>query len=225
MATELDHVFVCTAPGAPEAEQLIRLGLTEGSPNRHPGQGTANRRFFFENAFLELVWVTDPAEAQSDLVRRTGLWERWSRRGRGASPFGVGLRPAPGEGNAMPFPAWEYRPPYLPEPLAIHMANNSDTPAAPLLFYLAFGRRPDPTDPARQQPRQHAAGFRSMTRVRVHCASGDPAALPEVLEAERHCAGLSFVPGSEDLMELGFDGELRGRAVDLRPALPLVLRG
>jgi hypothetical protein len=69
---ELDHFFICTAAGAPEAERLIELGLTEGAPNTHPGQGTACRRFFFENAFLELVWVTDAAEAQSPAARGCG---------------------------------------------------------------------------------------------------------------------------------------------------------
>jgi hypothetical protein len=224
MPAELDHVFICTAPGAPEADRLTRLGFAEGSPNRHPGQGTANRRFFFENAFLELLWVEDAAEARSELVRRTGLWERWSGRGRDASPLGVGLRPVPGEPNAVPFPAWEYRPPYLPEPLAIHMAGNSESSAEPLLFYLAFGRRPDPADPARQQPRQHAAGFRAITRVRVGIARGR-ASTPELLAAQQQCAGLSFVAGSEDVLELGFDEERAGRLIDLRPGLPLVLRG
>ena len=46
MSLELDHVFVNTAPGAPEADQLLSFGLVEGSSNVHPGQGTANRRFF-----------------------------------------------------------------------------------------------------------------------------------------------------------------------------------
>lgn len=54
---EVDHVFVSASRGAPEARKLIELGLLEGSPNRHPGQGTANRRFFFANAMLELSWV------------------------------------------------------------------------------------------------------------------------------------------------------------------------
>ena len=47
MAFELDHVFICAAAGAPEAASLIAFGLTEGTPNTHPGQGTANRRFFY----------------------------------------------------------------------------------------------------------------------------------------------------------------------------------
>jgi len=55
MQIELDHLFVCTAPGAPEAERLVQFGLREGPPNQHPGQGTANRRFTFANAMIELV--------------------------------------------------------------------------------------------------------------------------------------------------------------------------
>jgi hypothetical protein len=76
MRIELDHLFVCTAPGAPEAEKLVRFGLHEGAPNQHPGQGTANRRFAFVNAMIELVWVNDATEAQSKSTRRTLLWER-----------------------------------------------------------------------------------------------------------------------------------------------------
>jgi hypothetical protein len=51
---ELDHVFVMCAAGAPEAEALVRLGLTEGSSNVHPGQGTRCRRFFLRDQYLEL---------------------------------------------------------------------------------------------------------------------------------------------------------------------------
>ena len=135
----LDHVFVCCAVGAPEAEALTRAGLQESSPNTHPGQGTACRRFFFANAYLELLWVSDPAVAQSEVVRPTRLFERWSRRGA-ACPFGIVVRP--GEEAVeprLPFPTWAYRPPYLPPGLAIEVAR--DTPLdEPAIFYLSFQR-------------------------------------------------------------------------------------
>lgn len=121
MRIELDHLFVCAAPSAPEAERFIQLGLREAPSNRHPGQGTANRRFSFANAMIELLWVSDPGEAQSQLAKRTLLWDRWSDRHRGASPFGIRVRPADPERTVPPFPAWEYRPPYLPDPLVMHI--------------------------------------------------------------------------------------------------------
>jgi hypothetical protein len=45
---ELDHVFVCREMGAPEADRLVGFGLSEGRSWTHPGQGTANRCFFFQ---------------------------------------------------------------------------------------------------------------------------------------------------------------------------------
>jgi len=44
MTIELDHFFILTGPGPPQAELLSDIGLIEGAPNYHPGQGTANRR-------------------------------------------------------------------------------------------------------------------------------------------------------------------------------------
>ena len=89
MTLKLHHIFVCTSEGAPEAEALLDVGLIEGSPNIHPGQGTANRRFFFERGFLELLWVHDKPEAQAPLTAPTKLWDRWVERGRTANPFGI----------------------------------------------------------------------------------------------------------------------------------------
>jgi hypothetical protein len=81
----IDHIFICTNVGAPAAREFQAFGLVERAPNRHPGQGTANRRFFFCDAMLEL----DPVEAQSEQTRATRLWERWPTTGRNASSFGI----------------------------------------------------------------------------------------------------------------------------------------
>jgi len=91
---ELDHVFILCDEGAPEAEALLRIGVREGTGNTHPGQGTACRRFFFTNAYLELLWVVDSVEAGSEPARRTRLLDRWALRRAGACPFGVMLRPS-----------------------------------------------------------------------------------------------------------------------------------
>jgi hypothetical protein len=45
-----------------------------------------DRRFFFENFMLELVWVDKPEETQSEQTRRTRLWERWVGREDGRVP-------------------------------------------------------------------------------------------------------------------------------------------
>jgi hypothetical protein len=52
---EIDHIYICTEKNAPAGDLLVEFGLLEGSSNTHPGQGTANRRFYFHNLMLELL--------------------------------------------------------------------------------------------------------------------------------------------------------------------------
>lgn len=219
MCYELDHIFICTSVGAPEAQQLIDFGIAEGAPNRHPGQGTANRRFFFENAFLELVWVENFEEAQSELVRPTGLWERWSRRNHGADPFGICLRTTGKATAALPFPAWDYQPSYLPPELSIQMFEHSANASLPLLFFLAFGRRPDSFDDSRRQPMSHPSDVRTITRVSVTSPALSGAPWTSV---ESQVPELKFKSGEPPLMEVEFDHQHRGAITDFRPNLPLV---
>jgi hypothetical protein len=217
---ELDHLFLWASVGGPEADRLVAFGLTEGEPNTHPGQGTACRRFFFRNAFLEVVWAHDPIEAQAEGTHATGLWPRWCGRARATSPFGLCLRPAR-PGGAVPFPAWEYRPPYLPAPLVIHVGQG--VPASePWWFYLSFGRRPDDGGWRRPQPLDHAAGFREVTAVRL---TGPGLANPsEVAQAVAGSWAVTLAGAPEPVAEVTFDGGGQGREADFRPDLPLVLR-
>ena len=73
---ELDHLFLFTSAPDEVADALRRFGLTEGAPNNHTGQGTSCRRFFFHNAYLELLSVTSEEELKSAAIAPTKLWER-----------------------------------------------------------------------------------------------------------------------------------------------------
>jgi Glyoxalase-like domain len=222
MPAELDHLFVMVSAGGSEADRLVAEGLSEGQPNRHPGQGTACRRFFFVNAYLELLWVENPMEAQGEVARPLHLWERWEGRTKGTSPFGVVLRPSEEIGQAPPFPAWEYRPPYLPPSLALHVGENHQSIDEPLLVYFPLRRRPDAMTAPRAQPLEHAAGLRELTGVRIfgpEYGSSRSAAMQAALAT----GAVGFYSAQEHFAELGFDGETERCRTDLRPLLPLVL--
>ena len=217
-AYALDHVFVCCAEGAPEAERLARLGLTEGAANTHPGQGTACRRFFFENAYLELFWVTDPREAQAEPAARTRLWSRWSQRAAEASPFAVILRPTEGDEAPPPFASWAYHPPYLPAQLAIDVAKGTPL-SEPAFFYIGFARSPAQIQ---TQPRVHALPIRRITALEIGMPGG---AAPSAAARALQDAGLvQFVEAPHHVMRLTFDDARTGERADLHPDLPLVLR-
>lgn len=233
MAFELDHLFICTDVNAGAAERLISNGLREGSANQHPGQGTANRRFFFHNAMLELLWVDDPQAARSAPVRRSRLWERWSNRQR-VCPFGICLRLAANSGvtnfeETAAFSSWDYQPPYLPETVSIAVGTNSDLLTEPMLFQIPFGCRPDQSPPEKAQPLEHPLGLREITRVEL--VSPVAYALPDAqptqpsleLQAVLDSNHIKLRAGDAYSVELGFDGEGQGQQLDFRPELPLVV--
>jgi len=143
---KLDHVFICCARDAPEAQKLIDAGLIEGAPNVHPGQGTANRRFFFDRGFVELLWVHDETEARSPRTHRTRLWDRWSQRCSGANPYGICLSSTADGHSELPFSAWTYQPGYLPHGRCIYFAEGMPL-REPELFVLG-----GPASPGRAAP-------------------------------------------------------------------------
>jgi hypothetical protein len=227
MGVEFDHVFICVERSAPEAEELAEFGLAEGPSNVHPGQGTANRRFFFRNGMLELLWVEDEAEARNEVTAPTHLWERWSQRGErwsqrgdwsqresGASPFGILVRPANSD-EELPFPAQEYRPVWLPADLRIYIA-----PAGveePMWGFMPFMRR------FHHQQRfvvAHPNGARDITGLTLTTP------LPLRSSAARALiegSVLAVLDGPDHLLTLELDHGLRQEHHDFRPFLPLVI--
>jgi len=218
----LDHVFVCCSVGGTEAELLTRAGLTEGSPNTHPGQGTSCRRFFFSNAYLELLWISDSQEASSETSAPTRLLERWRGRAEQSSPFGIALRPARNAATIpLPFETWAYAPPYLPPGFTIEMAA-ATTLTEPEMFFARFAKRPDERLGAAREPVTHPLGVSELSSLKITTKFDVPSS-PAARALVRH--GLvAFSAGEASCLEIGLDAERKGRELDLRPRLPLVLR-
>jgi hypothetical protein len=216
---ELDHIFfLCPVDGGAAAQALDRVGLAEGSRNSHEGQGTVCRRFFFENAYIELLWVSDPKEAQSEATQRTRLWERWSKRMSGACPFGIVLRAGVTAFTAgCPFSSWAYRPSYLPPNLSIDVA--AGTPLEePEFLYLGFQHAR-----ARQglEPTSHKIPVNRLSSVGVSLpASVSCSSAARALEK----TGLvRFTAADDYVISLTFDGSAPDQTADLRPDIPMIL--
>jgi hypothetical protein len=219
MTISLDHVFICTAINAPEAEALVAFGLIEGSSNVHPGQGTANRRFFFEGGFIELLWVANPLEAQSELTAPTRLWDRWiGSVSNQVSPFGIGFSSTSEVAAPPPFESWAYHPRYLPADKSILFAK--DTPLSePELFYLSW---PNPQTSSAMQPKQHKVPLQRMLSVSVGMPS-----LGHLSAASQQAVSaglLKFHTSATNELVIDFQAS-EAVTLDLRATLGLVLRG
>jgi hypothetical protein len=164
MALYLHHVFVCVSANAPEADALITAGFVEGSGNVHAGQGTANRRFFFQRGFLELLWVHNDEEAQSDLSAPTRLWDRFTQIDH-ANRFGLCFASDSQtlDASGFAFPTRRYQPDYLSGDQHILFADALSL-AEPEVFLLSW---PQHQSVRASEPRDHPLGLRELRAVSI----------------------------------------------------------
>ena len=161
---ELDHVFVMVEKNGPEADRLEQIGLTETYRRTHKGQGTANICYCFENLFLELLWIENETEACSNLIARTGLYNRSKWRSNKSNPFGLAWREEDDE-HLTSRPIWEFTPPYLPAGMSIPVSIDSDDLKQPFMFRSPGTSPPSAWSFDRRGKLQEAVGLTSVERV------------------------------------------------------------
>lgn len=157
---EIDHIFIFSNNNGKEAEKLVEFGLTEGSSRIHSGQGTMNRKFYFENFFLEVLWVCNESEIRSELTSKTKLWERSRFMENNYSPFGLCL--VNSKSTDKLFEQSEiYQPSYFPEGMSIDIITNEKSQNLPWTFRLPYRDEKK----AHNEPTNHNNGIRKLTRV------------------------------------------------------------
>ncbi|WP_256105957.1 VOC family protein [Streptomyces sp. ODS05-4] len=212
---QFDHLvlFVKSERDASAAVTVLEdAGYCAGSSNKHPGQGTANRRVFFDNAYLEFLFPTNLHVVASPAIARTGIAQRF----RYGCPFGVGLREM-SDGN-LPFPTWEFGPHYLPDSARIRMASCSSDAWQPLLFTISFEARPDHDA---REPLEHAAGRTSIGEALI-TSPGMNSSNPAMVAVSR-LAPLTFSDGARPACEVVLELARSRGVVDLHPFVPVRL--
>ena len=157
---DIDHIFIFTNDKGKIADELVLLGLTEGSNRIHLGQGTTNRKFYFDNFFLEILWVHNEEELRSEITKPTGLWKRADFNLTNSSPFGLCIVNTD-ETERLFKKAFKYQPAYFPVGLNIDILTNEQNLNLPWTFRLPFkGQKKNETEPA-----EHKCGLRNLTNV------------------------------------------------------------
>ncbi len=212
MSFELDHFSVLTEPGAPAADRLIDLGMVEGTSNRHQGQGTANRRFFFSDAMLELLYVENGKEAQEGPAGGLGTVQRLAEAR--ASPFGLVFKERE-DSDAAPFSGWRYFPDYFNGDQCLVVGNNSDLLEEPLCVLMPKGL------PAYTGKTCSNTPFTRVTAVSISLPLRE---VSPTLEAIATSGRVSLNLNKPHLMEVVFNEATERQTSDLRPSLPLLIR-
>ena len=164
---EIDHIIIFTNNQGREADELVQFGLLEGSNRVHPGQGTRNRKFYFQNFFLEIVWVFNEDEIRSKITAPTHLWERCQNRGNRCSPYGLVLVDTD-DTNILFEKSIKYRPDYLDPDSSFDIITNHNHPHLPWACRFATSRTH-----ISQEPKDHHHGIRELTGVQFGINSKD----------------------------------------------------
>ena len=156
---EVNHIFVFSCIQGKEADELVDVGLAEGSNRIHPGQGTRNRKFYFRNFYLEIAWVFDEKQVRNQLVASTGLWERACFQENGFSPFGICFTHTSDldkffKGSVI------YEPAYIPDGTFFEIITNHEQPDLPWTCRL-----PAMKIDFSGEPMDHMPGMRNLTKV------------------------------------------------------------
>lgn len=203
---KIDHIFIFSNENGKEANELVELGFTEGSSRIHKGQGTINRKFYFENFYLEILWVNNESEITNELTSGTKLWERSNFKTNGKSPFGLCLKNT-SDVDSLFSASQKYSPEYLPKGLSIDILTNDTKASLPWTFRLPF--KPD-TKKAKEEIK-HKNGIQKLTRVKFGIQKSNfKASFTNYFEREEVVV---FEVKNKNQMTLVFDNHQSGKSI------------
>jgi hypothetical protein len=220
----IDRLFICTTKGSEAVSLLQEFGLF--CPNtivRSDSQGTLSRMFFFENAFLALVWLEDDRD-RSDRVINFAARANW--QDTRTSPFGIGLSRNPQYHHIT---KGDRR---IAEDLVIdnyiyYSEQNQKNILEPFIFMLPerlkYSNILDQNAPQNYKYTNHPLGLKRITNINVMVQEGKRRD-SEIVSWLKNNAVLNAARAFEPLLEITFDRGSQGKVFDARPTLPIIFK-
>ncbi|MBO0932426.1 VOC family protein [Fibrella aquatilis] len=203
---DADHIFIFTDDNGKTADQLVEFGLTEGSNRVHVGQGTTNRKFYFDNFFLEILWVHDTNEIESEKIKPIGLWQRAEFKINNFSPFGLCIINT-SETDELFENAFKYQPDYFPQGQTIDILKNENQSSLPWTFRLPIkGQKKN-----NNEPTKHKNGIGLLTKTTFEHQESIKAKFINFFEREQN---IEFIKSDRTWLNLTFDNGKQGLATE-----------
>ncbi|MGB6152635.1 MAG: VOC family protein [Pricia sp.] len=212
----IDHIFIFSDGNGEEANELVNFGFTEGSSRRHPGQGTINRKFYFQNFFLEVLWVIDEAEIQNEVTSKTKLWERSQFNKNEFSRYGLCLLNSIST-DALFKNSKKYQPNYFPTGASIDFISNEQNPQLPWTFRLPYRDEKK----VHNEPIKHSNGIKRLTQVIFEISSTSSENMLQ--KGYQNLKAIDFKESHRTHLTLEFDGQIQGKSKEF-PQLGLSIK-
>jgi len=194
---EIDHIFIFSSSKGKEAEELRNFGLTEGSNRVHPGQGTTNRKFYFRNFFLEILWVVDEDEIKNEVTGPTKLSDRALFY---ESRFGLGLLNDSSTDQLFQS-SDDYQPHYFPKGMTIDIIPNAAASFLPWTFRLPYRGKQNPHN----EPVKHKNNIKKLTQTTFEVKAKD--IQNDYLNFFKSIENITFKESSRTHLTLVFDNK------------------
>lgn len=212
---KIDHIFMGSELPDEHVKILVDFGLTEGEPNSHPQQGTAVRRFFFENSYFEFLYITDLNDIKSPTTKQAQIYERVTANDNKTSPFGICFRSGGNNLDFSNYKSWSYRPKFLPPPFKMDVYGHKLKD--PMLCYLDCVS--DESFKKRIQQR-HPIGFKDITSLSILSPYSDlDSKLKQDLDKTKI---VQFKHNDAHILEITFDNGTQNKRHNFSPEIPLI---
>jgi hypothetical protein len=226
---QLDHIFIWVKKDAPEIEIFKKAGFTSIISGVHKGQGTAGKYIFFLNFYIELLYISDPAEALNNLDNFGCNYIKRSEWFQNESSFlGLGLKMTSFDPDKIPFLYKEYKSSWM-RGHGLLMATNNQNLSDPIVFILY----PDMEFPNYNSIEEmlidnrphdfkknhiHDNGIKTLTSYKIITTS--------ISEMTGNLAknGINIEKGEVEKLELTFDNNRNNKEIDLKPGFPIVIK-
>ena len=229
---KLDHILIWVDKDAPEIELFKENGFTSIISGSHSQQGTSGKYIFFLNFYIELLYISDHAEATENIEKfGCNYIDRSNWKLNLASPFGLALKMETFDKENILFDYTEYKAEWMKDK-GLLMADNNKNLLAPLVFVLRpkmefpcyhsideMLKDNKPEDFKRNHI--HDNGIKTLTSYNIYIK-------PEIQKSKLinilNTSGINILKGVENCIELIFDNEINNKEIDFRPKLPLIIK-
>ncbi|NJR16422.1 MAG: hypothetical protein HC785_12405 [Calothrix sp. CSU_2_0] len=227
---EVDNIFICVER-MPKPEFFQKAGLNiADTPMQQKERGTASQIIFFENFYVEFIWIEDEVAAEIYAVR-TGIdfVGRCNWRQTGVSPFGIALRQKPDATNSAnedEDDIWQKQP-QASEILLSFSSDNLVAQNEPLCFMI-----PDaialPTllknfPNFQAEMASHELGVKRMTGIEVTATLTNPLTQPLAMLVES--GEVQIEQGHFPAIQLTFDNHVQREIINAwEIGIPMTLK-
>lgn len=214
-----DHIFILVKRNAPEAELLRDSGFfISDLINKHPESGAGGKSIYFQNFFLELIWI------ENEEVYSRNIGTLYKDQGLGSLYLNRGIILMSGsqdKNNPTLIPK-NYFGNWVKQGSAVRAAKaDKNTP----LYFIIPGelayRRDDQAKRLIKPLTNHNNGIGSLSRMTIHYGSRKLSKAEMFIKSS---GGIEFCKGRKDYLELEFDSNKNDKVIDLVSELALFIK-